>query len=245
MAHLRKLWQWITGLFVRGPQPNVAEELLDAQRIIQIIWPLVMIGFFLTCIICGINHLGHAGIWSLACLATGAATGFLFGIPKVLQHDAQQRTPGQMSYRQRVNTNLEEISDWLTKIIVGLGLIQLGQLPEWTESIATMFADSVGQKETAKGVFGAIIVFFAICGFLIGYLMTRLYLQGALGRADRAASVEPDAPKARSSSSSATEPSPTTAPPTEDIPPPVNPHLESDEVHESNKVAKESSDHGN
>ncbi len=46
-----------------------------------------------------------------------------------------------------------------------------------------MFKD----KYEERGALGSAIVFFFVCGFLLGYLVTRLYLQGALGRADRAA----------------------------------------------------------
>ena len=92
-------------------------------------------------------------LWALAMLAFGAALGFLFGIPKVLQGSntgpAESSAPAgppattrnnvtgatapaastPFTYQQRVNTNLEEISDWLTKIIVGVGLIQLQNIP--------------------------------------------------------------------------------------------------------------------
>jgi len=91
------------------------------------------------------------------------------------------------AYRQRVNTNLEEISDWLTKIIVGLGLYELKRIPTWIGELARVFASSLQRSDQEQGVFGAAIVFFLICGFLMGYLVTRLYLQGALGRADLAA----------------------------------------------------------
>ncbi len=65
-------------------------------------------------------------LWALAYCAAGFLVGFLFGIPRVLQ--GEDVLPGQQpEYRQRVNTNLEQISDWLTKIIVGLGLVELRQ----------------------------------------------------------------------------------------------------------------------
>lgn len=65
-------------------------------------------------------------LWAMAYCAAGFLLGFLFGIPRVLQADAA-RQPGKDSglpsdeYTQRVNTSLEQISDWLTKIILGLG----------------------------------------------------------------------------------------------------------------------------
>src|SRR5882762_1055624 len=61
-------------------------------------------------------------LWALACFVSGAAVGFLFGIPKILQtaNSIGGSTTTATAYNQQVNTNLVEISDWLTKIIVGL-----------------------------------------------------------------------------------------------------------------------------
>lgn len=58
--------------------------------------------------------------------AFGAAMGFLFGIPRSEKY--KYRREGQESGNDSFytdNTNLEEISDWLTKIILGLTLIKL------------------------------------------------------------------------------------------------------------------------
>jgi hypothetical protein len=82
----------------------------------------------------------HSGsVLAVALLVAGAAflggalLGFLFGIPRSL---AVEATPagttaepveaGQRAALYRSNTNLEQISDWLTKILVGVGLVELG-----------------------------------------------------------------------------------------------------------------------
>jgi hypothetical protein len=76
----------------------------------------------------------------------------------------------------------------LTKIIVGLGLINLKAIPEFLQTKARVLANSL------KGFDGtgdyeafavAIMVAFPALGFLFGYLSTRLYLAGAFARADR------------------------------------------------------------
>src|SRR5438552_4060746 len=69
-----------------------------------------------------------------ACLLGGGLLGFLFGLPRTVQDVGQRNstTSGLPSEPQNVsyhaNTNLEQISDWLTKILVGVGLTQIGQL---------------------------------------------------------------------------------------------------------------------
>ena len=138
-------------------------------------------------------------LWELALLAGGAAIGFLFGIPKVLQ-SARERDaappgpPGSRAsgYQLRVNTNLEEISDWLTKIIVGLGLIQLKEMPHFARVLSAQIAASFGPgaADEQRSVALAIVVLFPAMGFIFGFLATRLYIQGALARADLRAGAE-------------------------------------------------------
>lgn len=122
-------------------------------------------------------------LWALACFASGAAAGFLFGIPKILQStDAKQ---GDVSaYNQQVNTNLVEISDWLTKIIVGLGLINLVKIPSFVGRVSNTLALSMGDPQEHLAFAEALIICFFVVGFLFGYLSTRLFLAGAFYRAD-------------------------------------------------------------
>ena len=63
--------------------------------------------------------IGVCIISASAASAAGAFSGFLFGIPRVLQSD---HLASQESSRVLSNSNLEQISDWLTKILVGVGL---------------------------------------------------------------------------------------------------------------------------
>lgn len=135
-------------------------------------------------------------LWAVACLASGWIIGFLFGIPRVLQDNnastfetngAEQRPDSnnvKPYYRMQVNTNLEQISDWLTKIIVGVGLIELRNLPDALSSLSNFLVRGVGTEPNAQALASSIIVYFTIIGFLGGYLMTRIYLAQAFSRAD-------------------------------------------------------------
>jgi hypothetical protein len=146
-------------------------------------------------------------LWALACLSAGAAIGFLFGIPKILQSDKlpapasdnkpagspPESKPSESSilYRQQVNTNLTEISDWLTKIIVGVSLINLKEFPPHLSRLADILAVSLDTENPAKEkAFAlAIVICFSVIGFLFGYLSTRLFLAGAFSRADQGATA--------------------------------------------------------
>jgi hypothetical protein len=151
---------------------------------------LVMVGWYT-----GFNSSSATPLlWSLAFFIIGSAFGFLFGIPKILQSDKQtDQSAGvpHSDYRQQVNTNLTEISDWLTKIIVGLGLIQLSKISLYLDKIAYALAHSMNPTNPDKDKAFAlgIVLCFSVLGFLFGYLFTWLYLQGAFSRADQGAST--------------------------------------------------------
>ena len=134
---------------------------------------------------------GTASLWALGFLGLGTLVGFLFGIPKVLQGDGTAvttttttpTTAGSVQTRHQVNTNLEQVSDWITKILVGLGLVQLGRMPEKLKEYSKLLA--IGLNDTDGGVFaGAIIVYFSVLGFMGGYLITRLFLSRVMVTAD-------------------------------------------------------------
>lgn len=84
-----------------------------------------------------------------------------------------------------INSNLVEVSDWLTKIIVGVGLIELKSLPGSARKMAAFIAPSLAvDTAAAMAVVGGIMLFFSVHGFLIGYLLTRIYLSIMIKRAD-------------------------------------------------------------
>ncbi|MFL5540190.1 MAG: hypothetical protein ACJ8J0_14465 [Longimicrobiaceae bacterium] len=121
-----------------------------------------------------------------AALGVGGLFGFLFGIPRWLQHDptappARRRGSARIAYNP--NTNLEQISDWLTKILVGIGLTQLAHIPGALNDLSKYVADALPPPSAAP-VAGAILIFFSVDGFLIAYLWTRLYLARELRKAD-------------------------------------------------------------
>ena len=141
-------------------------------------------------------------LWAVAIWCSAAGLGFLFAIPRVLQTPPNHATPAApattsgagaraaartagLAYQQRVNTNLEEISDWLTKIIVGIALVQLRSFPPYVDALANQVTANLASLPGRQGFGIAIVVVFSALGFLFGYLVTRLYIQGALLRAER------------------------------------------------------------
>lgn len=139
-------------------------------------------------------------VWILACSLSGIFIGFLFGIPKILQTNTagtattEDANKGK-NYTQQVNTNLTEISDWLTKIIVGLGLVNLNKFSPYLYGTAANLASGIaltpksGTNPALAFAYGLIICFF-ITGFLFGYLSTRLYLAIVFSKVDRGVNAD-------------------------------------------------------
>jgi len=65
----------------------------------------------------------------------GSLIGLIFGVPKAPDvpennHDANGSVKQYQPNKYQPNNNFELISDWLTKIIVGVGLIEIKELPD-------------------------------------------------------------------------------------------------------------------
>ena len=111
-----------------------------------------------------------------ASFLAGGLVGFLFGIPRAVQ--VSTAPSGATQYQ--ANTNLEQVSDWLTKIIVGVGLVQIGRIiPGLTRLANSMKAPLGGQASSAA--FGlALTISNVLLGFLFFYLWSRSLLKKEL-----------------------------------------------------------------
>ncbi len=140
-----------------------------------------------------------------ASLLVGILVGFLFGIPKSQQPNSGEGTgaengagavssisgEGDVSeLRYRPNTNLEQISDWLSKILVGAGLTQIHSIGSGLKDLSQSVGKGLGDAEFGPPFALAIIVAYLICGFLGGFLWARLFLPRAMAQADLAAAVK-------------------------------------------------------
>jgi len=114
---------------------------------------------------------------AMAALLLGTLLGFLFGIPKTNNHRNQN---GERSQYKSV-TNLEDISNWLSIMLVGLILTQATKFPYYLESIANSILannDCIYNCQFAHAIIIGEILFSVISGFILGYAYTRLYFPG-------------------------------------------------------------------
>jgi hypothetical protein len=110
---------------------------------------------------------------------SGSIIGFLFGIPKTSSLNSGENR-GSGSGRYRVNANIEEISDWLTKIIVGLTLVNIRTIVSFIGDVgqAVSAATIPTQHDHGANPGAAIIAIASLfygfaCGFLRFYFWSR------------------------------------------------------------------------
>jgi hypothetical protein len=151
----------------------------------------------------GLRIFGVAVLVAAAALAAGVLTGFIFAIPregapkKDGDKSAATAASGAAANPITSNTNLVEISDWLTKIIVGVGLVELKSLPIWLGGLAYTVGRSLQPAQCGSGasctdlilsgqsVAMAIMIFYCALGFLWGYIWMRLSFQRDLEERNR------------------------------------------------------------
>jgi hypothetical protein len=136
---------------------------------------------------------------------SGGLLGFLFGVPRALGRDSEtvvteapatsgsstpatslsatDTAPAQRAL-YRSNTNLEEISDWLTKILVGVGLTQIATFPRRLRDLGEYLAPAFGARTGSEQFAVVLVIAYTVLGFLFSYLWTRMFLKRALEAAD-------------------------------------------------------------
>jgi hypothetical protein len=141
---------------------------------------------------------------ALGALAVGTFIGFLFGLPRSLTSSEFRAARQQVSAANaagaaavaaaggtavgdggsstapapgtsaEVNTNLEKISDWLTTIIVGVGLTKLQEIPGSIESFGDRVEPFFNHGGKVFGIGGGLLLL--IGGFFLAYFGTRVRL---------------------------------------------------------------------
>ncbi|HUB12627.1 MAG TPA: hypothetical protein VMB34_11765 [Acetobacteraceae bacterium] len=107
---------------------------------------------------------------------SGGLLGFIFGVPKSLA-DGGQTAGGGPANASQTNTNLEQISDWLTKILVGAGLTSVTSLPGFAARLADYLDGHGYQGLPGEGTLAVfVMIYFATVGFIWGYIETRTTL---------------------------------------------------------------------
>ncbi len=135
-----------------------------------------------------------------ASAVVGALGGMIFGLPRPgtptpgAKPSSDAATAPKAANQPGItpNTNMIEISDWLTKIIVGLGLTQLAALPGDFQRLVDWARGALGNASGSDTIVGLLILIYAVTGFILTYLFTRTDLEAAIAAADASPGAQLD-----------------------------------------------------
>lgn len=126
--------------------------------------------------------------WALASASVGGAFGFLLGHPRRLMDEKPERA----GLGGLLRTGLDDMVDWLVKGLTTVFLVQATAILAHVHAVAKQMAAGLmshpptpEKLDVAVAFAQPLIVCFTILGALATCLVTRTYLTGALGRADR------------------------------------------------------------
>lgn len=112
--------------------------------------------------------LGQATLLALTAMSLSACLGFLFAVPRARTVD--QRPGGLLES----STNLEGVADWLTKMTVGALLVSLPRGPEIIAQLRD-FSSIGGHSDWGERIGLMTALYFAMLGFLAGYVAARMW----------------------------------------------------------------------
>src|SRR5690242_17623254 len=120
---------------------------------------------------------------ALAALLVGFFAGFLIGVPRVVSSGEVRLSASGFS----PSSNLAEISDWLTKLLLGAGLVSLsrlgGPIGKLIDSVAGGLHGVTSDSaiiQMAKVTAATIMLAFTVLGLLVGYIVTSTWYQARL-----------------------------------------------------------------
>jgi hypothetical protein len=181
MAYIR---QELNLVATRRPDIDAADRRAQSENAVLVICSVVGIVATGLAIVCGAtvtvfkDGTAIGLLWALGSMFAGGSIGFLFGIP------IEADTPNS---KVHINTSLNQISEWLTKIIVGVSLVNAKNAHGYFLQAANMLGTGLagGKDKSAATAFAAgLIVTFVFLGFTGTYLLARLWISAAIVRAD-------------------------------------------------------------
>ncbi|MEZ4399027.1 MAG: hypothetical protein R3B06_03365 [Kofleriaceae bacterium] len=126
-------------------------------------------------------------------VAAGTVIGFLFGIPSELTVAAPDRAgppsaapvPAVAPSVSPARSNqLVLVAEWLTRILLGATLTQLGTVRDLVQELGEQASGGILGHQDGMVVMVGVIVYAAVFGFFVGHLCTRLILNALFRDAD-------------------------------------------------------------
>lgn len=155
----------------------------DAFRILAVLFGalallLILVGGYATATK-GVGVFASGALIIVCGCAIGLLFGLLFGAP----HSTDQSSSTSGRGILILNTSFDQMSDWLTKILVGVGLTQLVGVPSRLQALGNYLSPALGGVETSANVAVTLVLASSVIGFLISFVFTKLVLSPDLADA--------------------------------------------------------------
>lgn len=129
------------------------------------------------------GYLGIGVLTAFSAFLVGGLVGFLFGVPRLVSSGALRQSGGP---QYAPSSNLAEVSDWLTKLLLGAGLVTLTHLGAPISHLIDHVAHGLyippASQSAAQAMAGAILFGYTAVGLLDGYVMTTVWYQNWIVR---------------------------------------------------------------
>jgi len=170
---------------------KIRKELKPIYRISMIALGVAFVGGLLALVTDPARFIGLVIVWLVSGVACGAFLGLLFGVPKRNRegkgvvvaelkpspNPQRSNEAGRASLAYAGNSNFEEISDWLTKVIVGATLVGLQGALRAVWHLAKSLLP-FGQTNQAAGA--SLVVGAAATGLVGGFISMYLWARAEL-----------------------------------------------------------------
>lgn len=123
-------------------------------------------------------------VYAAASALTGGFLGFLFGVPRHSLEGTSSGVVSSIGGSRTANTNLEQVSDWLTRVLIGATLVEFRGVGDAAGRLFTRLGEALDSTSTATAFTGALICYSALAGFIVGWLTTRIWVNRLLPLAD-------------------------------------------------------------
>jgi hypothetical protein len=188
----------LTSLFGSGSSGRMAGDKI--QRGVLIVAIVLLVAMVVVAVLLGLTtHEGGAGVTSFvlfaAAAAAGAGLGFLFGLPRARVSDltGDSGTPGattpapatKASTYYLTNSNLIKVSDWLTTIVIGLGLVNLGKAVPAVRDLSHALEAPLGAAPYSGAIGVSVLIVGLLAGFILDYLWTSIRVRELLEESER------------------------------------------------------------
>lgn len=175
----------IRDLFSSGGRPRLAGDKIQRGVLIVTVAMLVAM-IVVAAFLAAAARDGGAGVTAfvlfVAACAVGAVLGFLFGLPRSRVADLSTT---QTSTFYLTNSNLIKVSDWLTTIVIGLGLVNLGKVVPALRSLGHALHQPLGGRAYSGAIGISTLIVGVLAGFLLCYLWTSIRVRELLEEAER------------------------------------------------------------